>query len=185
MTFSEKFFKEKIAPELKGEFKFKNYFEIPKITKMVINCGIGRLVKESKDNLDIISADIIKISGQKPQVIKSNKAISGFKLKPGDIVGLKVTLRGQRMYDFLEKLIRITFPRIRDFRGLKKSVVDKNGNINIGIKEHTVFPEIKIEEVKKVFSLQVSISTTAKNQDQGIALLKTYGAVFEKEAKNN
>ncbi len=183
MTFSNDYFKKQILPDLKKKYSFKNDLQVPKIEKIVINAGIGNLVKESKDNLDIILADMVKIAGQKPQVIKSKKAISGFKLRPGDVVGLKATLRGDRMYDFLEKLIKIAFPRIRDFRGIKKSTVDKNGNINIGIKEHSVFPEIKIEEVKKVFGLQISIKTNAKTKMQALNLIKAFGAVFEKPAK--
>ncbi len=180
MSYLKKYYQEKIAPELKKALKKDNFLALPKIEKITINVGVGKYLQESKDNLEPIVSDFQAIVGQKPVYIKSNRAISGFKLKIGDIVGIKATLRNQRMYDFLEKLIKIAMPRIKDFRGIKKSAIDKYGNINIGIKEHPVFPEIRIEEVKKVFSFQINISTTAKNKKEAELLLKEFGAVFEK-----
>jgi len=182
MSYSKKYYKQTICPILKKEFKLKNDFEVPKIIKIVVNSGIGKISKESKDSTETVFNDIKKITGQQPIYTKSNKAISGFKLRQGDIVGVKVTLRGQKMYDFLEKLIKIVFPRIRDFRGIKKSAIDNNGNINIGIREHTVFPEIKIETVKNVFSLQVCITTDANTKKQAKKLMEAFGAVFEKSS---
>lgn len=183
MTYSKEFQNKTVNPLLKKEFGFKNDFEVPRILKITINSGIGKISKESKDSAENIFKDIKNIAGQYPVYIKSNKAISGFKLREGDVVGVKVTLRGQKMYDFLEKLIKIVFPRIRDFRGIKKSAIDKNGNINIGVKEHTVFPEIKIEIVKNLFGLQICITTTANTKIQARKLLEAYGAVFEHHLK--
>lgn len=177
----EKFFKE-IAPKLKKEMELKNILAVPKVEKIVINTGIGRTLDNPK-LLEGIISDLTLICGQKPIITPARKAISGFKIKKGDAVGLKVTLRGNRMYDFLEKLINITMPRIRDFRGVKVESLDKNGNLNFGVKEHTIFPEMKGEKIQTPFGLQVTIVTTAKNPKQAQKLFESLGMIFEEKQK--
>ena len=173
-----------ITKKMSEKFGYKNTLAVPKVNKVVINVGLG----ESKENpkfTEIATKEIIVITGQKPALTKAKKAISGFKIRQGDKVGLKVTLRGRRMYDFLERLVRISLPRIRDFRGLKIAGFDSNGNYNIGIKEHIVFPEIQYDKVEKIFGLQVTINTTAKNNDEARELLTLIGFPFEKIQVNS
>jgi large subunit ribosomal protein L5 len=142
---------------LKEELRFyTNPFEIPRMTKAVINVGFGRHAKEKAYIDNVVNVGLTKISGQKPVDCKAKKSISAFKIREGMPVGAKVTLRGKRMYDFVEKMIGVTFPRVRDFRGVKISVVDQNGNLNVGLKEHLAFPEIKAEEVENVYGLEVN-----------------------------
>jgi large subunit ribosomal protein L5 len=166
----EKYKKEAIA-EMKKQFGFKNDWQVPRIEKIVINSGIGKfandnaLVKEVADSLTMIA-------GQKTVLTDSKKSIAGFKIRKGLKIGVKATLRGKRMWDFLEKLIGATIPRIRDFQGIKETAVDERGNLNIGIKEHMVFPEIMPENVKRTISLQVTVVTTGKKRAESLALFK-------------
>ncbi len=164
-------YKKIVIPEMKKKFNFKNDFEVPKIIKVVINTGIGKYIKDSAQVEEIIKS-ISAITGQKPLMTKAKKSISGFKIRKGLEVGMKVTLRGRRMWDFIEKLVGVALPRVRDFRGIKESAVDKSGNLNLGIKEHLVFPEIMPEQVKSIFSLEVTIVTNAKNKEKGLTLFK-------------
>lgn len=179
MDFQTRFNKE-IAPKLKEELGVKNIMAIPKITKVSINCGIGTYIKSNNKDFSSVTESIALIGGQKPVTTKSKKAISNFKTRQGDPVGIAVTLRGKRMYDFLDKLINVVFPRVRDFRGIPLKSFDGNGNYSLGFREHTVFPEISPDDVAKLHGLQVSISTTAKNDEQGLALLKAMGFPFKK-----
>ncbi len=172
-------YQKNIIPKLLDKFHFKNKMEVPKVTKIVINVGIGKFRKDEK-MLETVQNTLTAISGQKPAFRVSNKAISGFKLRTGDKVGMMVTLRGNMMYDFLSKLTRIALPRVRDFRGLKESALDKQNNLNIGFKEFSVFPEIKLEKVDKIHSLQINISSTAKTRDEGRELFQLLGFIFEK-----
>jgi large subunit ribosomal protein L5 len=166
----EKYTKEAIA-EMKKQFGFKNTFQVPHIEKIVINSGIGKfandnaLVKEVADSLTMIA-------GQKTVLTESKTSIAGFKIREGLKIGVKATLRGKRMWDFLEKLVGAAIPRVRDFQGLKESAVDERGNLNIGIKEHMVFPEIMPENVKRTISLQVNIVTTGKKREESLALFR-------------
>lgn len=166
----EKYKKEAIA-EMKKQFGFKNDWQVPRIEKIVINSGIGKfandnaLVKEVADSLTMIA-------GQKTVLTDSKNSIAGFKIREGLKIGVKATLRGKRMWDFLEKLIGAAIPRIRDFQGIKETAVDERGNLNIGIKEHMVFPEIMPENVKRTISLQVNVVTTGKKRAESLALFK-------------
>jgi len=171
--------KKNLIENLKKEFPKRNVHAFPRVEKIVVNVGCGKVTSDPK-YIEKISRDLKIITGQTPVETKAKKAISGFKIRKNLPIGLKVTLRGKRMEDFLARLINITFPRIRDFRGIKKSAVTAEGNINIGIREQTVFPEIKHDQVEKVFSLQINIVTTAKTSRDAQKLLRAYGAVFEK-----
>ena len=168
-----KYLKE-VLPELKKEFGFKNDLESPRLLKIVVNVGIGKIAG-NENAIKHILADVEKITGQKPVVTLAKQAIAGFKVKEGDKVGVKVTLRGRRMWDFLERLIVATLPRIKDFQGIAVTKFGGNGNISLGIKEHFVFPEINPDETDFVFGLEVCIVGTAKNQAEGSFLLKKLG----------
>lgn len=172
-------YNQEIKKSMKSEFGYKNDFQIPKISKVTINMGLG----EAKDSDEILKNALLaleQISGQKPRTNKSKKSIAGFKLREGQIVGASVTLRGTRMYDFIERLTRVALPRIRDFRGMNNKSFDQSANFSLGIREHTIFPEIKFDSVKSTISLQVNISTTAKNQVEGKKLLELFGFPFAK-----
>lgn len=179
MTLKEKYKKE-IAPKMADKFAYKNLLAVPKLTKVVINSGVGRNAKD-KNFIDGVISSLERISGQKPITTKAKQSISAFKTRKGMIIGVAVTLRGQRMFDFTEKLINITFPRIRDFRGLNPKQVDKLGNLAVGFKEHIAFPEIKADEVDNIHGLQVCLATTAKTYEEGLALFKLMGFPFKTE----
>lgn len=172
-------YKEKIAPKLKEELKVKNVFSVPRLQKIVINVGLGKILND-KEMMETVEKNIMAITGQKPIKTKAKKSISNFKIRKGLIIGMKVTLRGEKMYDFLDKLINITFPRIRDFRGIDPKAADGNGNITIGIKEYIFFPEIKLEEVEKTHGLEITIATNSRDNASCIALLKAFGFPFIK-----
>ncbi len=174
----EKFQKE-ILPQIMKKSKYKNIWQAPRLQKAVINVGLGIGTKDSK-YIDIAEETLLRITGQKPIKTQARISISNFKVRKGQVIGLKVTLRGRRMYDFVDKIINVTLPRIRDFRGISIKTVDKNGNINIGFREHIAFPEIKSDEVEKIHGLQVTITTSAKSQEEGIELFKLLGFPFTK-----
>lgn len=170
----EKYQKE-VIPKMKEKFGYKNELAVPKIEKVVVNTGIGKILNNTDPSqrekvVQEIASDLAQITGQKPIVTKSKKSISAFKIRQGSIVGLKVTLRRQRMYDFLERLINIVIPRMRDFQGIPLKSIDKNGNLTIGIKEHIIFPEIQPEKTKRIFGLEITIVTNAKNKEEAIEL---------------
>ena len=166
------------VPALQKELGLANPLAVPRITKAVINAGVGRFIKDQK-LIDAVAADLTKITGQRPVKTLARKAIAGFKIREGNIVGLKITLRGRRMYDFLNKLVYVALPRVRDFRGIANSGFDKEGNYSLGLHEHIVFPEISGDAIEHSFPLQVTIATTAKNADQGYKLLKSLGFPFK------
>jgi large subunit ribosomal protein L5 len=170
---------ETLGEKIIKQFPNINKYAIPKIVKVVVNVGAGKVTEDPK-YLEKIEKDFVKITGQKPIITRARKSISAFKVRSGMEIGLKTTLRGKRMNDFLNRLINIALPRIRDFKGVKKSAITSGGTINIGIKEHTAFPEIKHDQVEKVFSFQITIVTTAKNRQDTQKLLSGYGMIFEK-----
>lgn len=173
-------YQKQILPELKESFGYKNSFVAPRLKKVVVNVGFGRQAKE-KDVAEAVADGLAKITGQKVILTKAKKSISAFKLRQGMVIGAKVTLRGQRMYDFMEKLIHITFPRVRDFRGIPTRNMDRSGNLTIGFKEHVAFPEIKVEDINNTYGLEVCISTTANSREEGLALFRLMGMPFQKE----
>ena len=164
--------------KIKEELGYQNDLEIPKLEKIVVNVGIGRLSQQPNFEDKILPGliqDISLISGQKPATCKAKKSIAGFKIRAGQIVGLKTTLRGRRMYDFLEKLIKVILPRGRDFRGVSLKSIDAEGNLTMGLKEHTVFPEINPEISKVDFGLEISFVSNAKNREEAIELYRLLG----------
>ena len=169
-------YRKEVLPAMKVKFGYKNVMAVPKIEKVVVNVGYGRraVAKETKA-IEKIEQDLTKITGQKPAVRKSKKSISGFKVRQGLDVGMMVTLRGRRMYDFIDRLISISLPRSRDFHGLDQGAFDQHGNLSIGIKEQTIFPEVTYESLKDIFSLQVTVTTTAKSKEEGVELLRLMG----------
>jgi len=179
MRLKEKYNKQ-VIKALTEKFGFTNVNQVPKIIKTVINVGVGRNAKEQAF-IDNAEKSLIKITGQRPVRTKAKKSISAFKIRQGMIVGLKVTLRQDRMFDFLEKLINVSFPRIRDFRGISDKMIDRTGNLTIGIKEHIAFPEIRVDEIDNVHGLEICISTTAKNRQEGLELFKQLGFPFKKD----
>ncbi len=172
-------YRKTVIPALQKDFGIKNIMAVPKIDKVVVNTGIGKLVKDDKVAARI-EKELTLIVGQKPVFRKAKKSIAGFKLREGVNVGISVTLRGKRMYDFLDRLIAISLPRSRDFRGIDPKNFDKMGNLNFGIKESSIFPEVNYENVKDVFGLEITVVTTAKNRERGIALLKQMGFPLKK-----
>ncbi len=169
----------KAFENLKDTLNYKNAMQAPKFTKVVINVGIGSL--KDKKKIEIIQDRLTKISGQKPSLRGSKKSIAAFKVREGDPVGLAVTLRGIRMFDFIDKLILVAFPRTKDFRGLSKRGIDEMGNYSIGIKENTIFPETADEDLKDVFGMTITIGTTASNKKEAFAFLSYIGFPFKKE----
>ncbi len=166
-----------ILPRLKDELGIENVMELPRIEKIVVNMGIGSHVAVHKD-YSSLQNDLALITGQKPKVLKSRKAISNFKLRKGNVVGLMTTLRGERMYYFLEKLIAIVLPRVRDFRGVSSRSFDTDGNFNFGIREHTIFPEVPQDDVVKTHGLQVTVKFRSRGTDDSRALLTALGFPF-------
>lgn len=172
--------KSEVIPALKKEMGLKNNMAVPRIGKVNVNVGIGTLSKQIKDFTEVLE-NVAKISGQKPVITKAKMAISNFKLRKGLPVGITVTLRGKRAYDLIERLVAIVLPRVRDFRGLSTKAFDGKGNYSIGFKEALVFPEISPDDVTNVHGIQVTIVTTAKNNEEGLALLRKIGFPFKKE----
>lgn len=175
----EKYNKE-IVPALKEKFGYSNKNAVPQLVKATINIGISASKKDDKYQ-ELVSNTLQRISGQKPVFTTARQAISAFKIREGNVVGIKVTLRGNKLYDFIDKLINITLPRVRDFRGIKKSSVDRQGNLNLGFKEHVAFAEIDFSEVESLHGLEVNITSTAPDRAQGLALFKLLGFPFVKE----
>ena len=172
-------YRKEIIPAMQNKFGIKNVMAVPKLSKVVINVGVGKMVKDDKF-LDKAVRDLGLLSGQKPIFRKAKKSISGFKIREGMNIGLVVTLRGKRMYDFVGRLVNIALPRSKDFRGIDIKNFDSRGNLNLGIKEHSIFPEIHYESLKDIFSLQVTVTTTANVREQGIELLKLLGFPLKK-----
>ena len=168
---------EKIKPAMKQQFGYKNDMEIPRLDKIVINMGVGENASDSKKIHGAV-ADMTAITGQKPLVIRSRKSIAAFKLRENIPIGCKVTLRGERMYEFLDRLITIAMPRIRDFRGVSDKSFDRNGNYALGLKEQIIFPEINFDKVDAIRGMDIIICTTARNDDEAKALLKAFKMPF-------
>lgn len=179
MTYKEEVEK-KILPKIQKDLGITNALAAPKVLKITVSAGIDAESKNSK-LVDLVSDTIMRISGQKPVSTKAKKSVSGFKVREGMVVGVKVTLRGKRMYDFLQKLIHIALPRVRDFRGIEKSSVDATGNLSLGFKEHLAFPEIHTDEVEMIHGLEVTISTSAKTHERGVVLFKELGFPFSND----
>lgn len=171
-------YNEEIKAQLKEELKLDNVMQIPKITKITINMGVGEAVGDKKV-LENAMADLEKIAGQKPVVTLARKSIAGFKIREGWPIGCKVTLRQDRMYEFLDRLVAIAIPRIRDFRGISPKQFDGRGNFSMGVSEQIIFPEIDYDKVDKLRGLDICISTTARNNDEGRALLKAFNFPFK------
>ncbi len=178
MTSIRKKYNKEVVGKLKQQFKLKNDLAAPRIKKVIVNVGIGKFLNDSGKVDDILQA-ITTITGQKPLMTQARKSIAGFKIREGLKVGMKVTLRGKRMWNFIERLVGTALPRIRDFHGIKESAVDSHGNLNIGIKEHMIFPEILAEEVRNIFGMEVTIVTTANKQEEGMVLFKALGFPIE------
>ncbi len=172
-------YNENVKPELMKTFGYKSVMQVPKIEKIVINIGVGDAISNSKA-LDAAADDLRAISGQKPIITKAKKSIANFKLREGAAIGCKVTLRGERMYEFYDKLVSIALPRVRDFRGLKKDSFDGRGNYTFGVKEQLIFPEINFDKVLKVRGMDIVIVTTAKTDKESYELLKLMGMPFKK-----
>ncbi len=175
-------YKDSVAKALQQEFSYKNAMQVPKIRKVVLNVGASKSLSDGT-YVDIMEKTLQRITGQKPVKTKAKKSISNFKIRQGQIVGLRVTLRGQMMWDFLDKLVNVTLPRIRDFQGLSNKAFDKQGNYTIGFPEFLPFPEVSSDEVEKVHGLEVTIVTSASNALSGFRLLQLLGFPFKKTEK--
>ncbi len=174
-------YNKEIVPKLKEEFGYKNAMEVPKITKIMLNVGIGKYLKDGK-YVESIKRDLAAIAGQAPVETKARKSVAGFKIREQQVVGMAVTLRGQRMYDFLDKLISVALPRVKDFRGVAAKGFDGRGNYHLGLKEHIVFPEISNDALDHIFGLQVSIVTNAGKDEPAKALMTAMNFPFVKPA---
>jgi len=170
-------YKQEIIPKMMDKFQYKNVMQVPKIEKVILNIGVGEAVQNPKA-LDGAVSDLTVISGQKPVITRAKKSIAGFKIREGMAIGCKVTLRRERMYDFLDKLINFVLPRVRDFRGVSPDAFDGRGNYSLGIKEQTIFPEIDYDKIDKIRGLEVIIVTTAKTDEEARELLKNMGMPF-------
>ncbi|NMB48249.1 50S ribosomal protein L5 [Candidatus Kuenenbacteria bacterium] len=166
-----------VVPKLEADFSYVNKMAVPKITKLTLNVGIPSAKGETKF-IELVEKTLARISGQKAVLTKAKQSISSFKTREGQVVGAKVTLRGERMYEFIDKLINLALPSVRDFRGLSKKSIDINGNLTLGFKEHLAFPEINPDEVENIHGLEVCLSTTAKSSREGLALFQYLGFPF-------
>jgi large subunit ribosomal protein L5 len=170
-------YREKVVPELMKQFGYKTVMQVPRITKITLNMGVGEAVNDKK-NIDMAVGDLIKIAGQKPVVTKARKAIANFKIRENLAIGTMVTLRGERMFEFLDRLVTVAFPRVRDFRGVSGRAFDGRGNYNIGLKEQIIFPEIEYDKIDKLRGMNISITTTAKSDEEAKALLAAFRFPF-------
>ena len=171
-------YREKVAPELMKKFGYKSPMEVPRITKITLNMGVSEAVADKKV-MDNAVADLTKIAGQKPVVTKAKKAIAGFKIREQQAIGTMVTLRGARMYEFLDRFVTVALPRVRDFRGISGRAFDGRGNYNVGVKEQIIFPEIEYDKVDALRGLNISITTTSKNDEEAKALLAAFRFPFK------
>lgn len=173
----QEFYRSKVVADLQAKFGYKSVMEVPRITKITLNMGVSEAVADRKV-IENAVADMTKIAGQKPVVTKTKKAIAGFKIRENYPIGCMVTLRGQRMYEFLDRLINIALPRVRDFRGVSGRAFDGRGNYNIGVKEQIIFPEIEYDKIDAVRGMNISITTTAKTDEEAKALLSAFSFPF-------
>ena len=177
MTRFHTLYRDTIVPELIKKFGYKTVMQVPRITKITLNMGVGEAVNDKK-YVDNAVADMTKIAGQKPAITRTRKAIANFKIRENMPIGCMVTLRGERMYDFLDRLITIAFPRVRDFRGVSGRAFDGRGNYNIGLKEQIIFPEIEYDKIDALRGMNISITTTAKTDEEAKALLAAFRVPF-------
>ena len=175
----QQYYREQVVPRLRAELKIDNLMQVPRISKITVNMGVGEAVADKKV-MDAALADLTKITGQKPLITKSRKAIASFKIRAGLAVGAKVTLRGKRMYEFLDRLINIAMPRIRDFRGVSPRAFDGQGNYSLGVKEQIIFPEIQYDQIDQVRGMDITITTTARDDRHGRALLEAFNFPFRR-----
>ncbi|WP_111498302.1 MULTISPECIES: 50S ribosomal protein L5 [Marinobacter] len=172
-------YKQDVAPALQKEFSYENPMQVPRIEKITLNMGVGEAVGDKK-LIENAVADLERLSGQKPVVTKARKSVAGFKIREGWPIGCKVTLRGERMWDFFDRLVHIAIPRVRDFRGLNPKSFDGRGNYSMGVREQIIFPEIDYDKVDKIRGLDITITTSAGTDDEGRELLKAFGFPFKK-----
>jgi large subunit ribosomal protein L5 len=172
-------YREKMVPELKTKLGLKNAMQVPRIVKVTVNMGVGEAVADKKV-MDAATADMAKITGQKPAVTKAKKSVATFKVRDGQAIGCKVTLRGDRMYEFLDRLVSIAIPRIRDFRGISARSFDGRGNYSLGVKEQIIFPEIQYDQIDQIRGMDITISTSARDDKRGRALLEAFNFPFRK-----
>ena len=170
---------DKLVPELKEKLGLKNTMQVPRILKITVNMGVGEAVADKKV-MDAATADMAKITGQKPAVTKAKKSVATFKVRDGQAIGCKVTLRGDRMYEFLDRLVSIAIPRIRDFRGISTRSFDGRGNYSLGVKEQIIFPEIQYAQIDQIRGMDITISTSARDDKHGRALLEAFNFPFRK-----
>jgi large subunit ribosomal protein L5 len=175
----QQFYREKVVPQLRKELGVANVMEVPKIVKITVNMGVGEAVADKKV-IEAAAGDLAKITGQKPLLCQSRKSIASFKVREGLAIGCKVTLRGERMYEFLDRLISVAMPRIRDFRGVSPRSFDGRGNYNMGVKEQIIFPEIQYDQIDQIRGMDITITTTAKDDKAGRALLEAFQFPFRK-----
>jgi large subunit ribosomal protein L5 len=175
----QQFYREKVVPQLQSELGLKNVREVPKILKVTVNMGVGEAVADRKV-VDAAVGDLTKITGQKPVLCKAKKAVAAFKVREGLPIGCKVTLRGARMYEFLDRLINVAMPRIRDFRGVSARAFDGRGNYTLGVKEQIIFPEIQYDQIDQLRGMDITITTTARDNKAGRALLQAFNFPFRK-----
>lgn len=181
MNLKQQYTKE-IAPKLQAQFGLTNVHAVPRLEKIVVNVGLSKGLKDASF-IDAAESTLTRITGQKPVKTKAKKSISNFKIREGMVIGMMVTLRAKRMYDFVDKLVKITLPRVRDFRGISTKHIDKNGNLNLGIREHLAFPEIKADEIDKLHGLEIALVTNARDRARGLALFEALGFPFVKDSK--
>lgn len=179
MSNLKELYNKEITKSLMKEFKYSSVMEAPKLEKIVINMGVGEAAHDTKF-IEAAAKDLESITGQKPVITKARKSIAGFKLREGQAIGCKVTLRGENMYNFMDKLIRIALPRVKDFRGISKTAFDGKGNYTLGIKEQLIFPEINYDEVVSVIGMDIVFVTTAKTNEEALHLLSDFGLPFRK-----
>ena len=177
MSRLQEFYKNKVAADLQAQFSYKSVMQVPRISKITLNMGVSEAVADKKVIEHAVS-DLTKISGQKPVVTKTRKAIAGFKIREDYPIGCMVTLRGERMYEFLDRLVAVALPRVRDFRGISGRAFDGRGNYNIGVKEQIIFPEIEYDKIDALRGLNISITTTAKTDEEAKALLTAFSFPF-------
>ncbi|HEY5019789.1 MAG TPA: 50S ribosomal protein L5 [Steroidobacteraceae bacterium] len=175
----KQFYRDTVVPKLKSELNLSNVMEVPRITKITVNMGVGEAVADRKV-MDAAVGDLTKITGQKPQICKAKKAVATFKVREGLAIGCKVTLRGERMYEFLDRLISVAMPRIRDFRGISPRGFDGRGNYSMGVREQIIFPEIQYDQIDQVRGMDITITTTARDNKHGRALLDAFSFPFRK-----
>jgi large subunit ribosomal protein L5 len=175
----QQIYREKIVPDLKKNLGLDNTMQVPRILKITVNMGVGEAVADKKV-MDAATADLAKITGQKPAVTKAKKSVATFKVRDGQAIGCKVTLRGARMYEFLDRLVNIAIPRIRDFRGISTRSFDGRGNYSLGVKEQIIFPEIQYDQIDQIRGMDITISTSATDDKHGRALLEAFNFPFRK-----